>query len=141
MHRLLRLLRNYFWPGMKSDFKCHADNCTTCRRSKTRNNVKKQGLLQPLPVPQRKWLDIIMDYIQDLPPCKRNGRTYQNVLIIVDRLIKGRIIEPMETRSMKELVEVMHQRVFCGKGLPRSIVLLDRRRSFVSCFWNRYCQR
>lgn len=137
MHRLL--LRNYFWPGMKSDCKRYADNCTTCRRSKARN-VKKQGLLQPLPVPQRKWLDITVDYIQDLPPCKRNGRTYRNILIIVDRLTKGRIYEPTETRSMKELLEVMHRRVFCTKGLPRSIVS-DRGRSFVSRFWNRYCQR
>ena len=81
-----------------------------------------------------------MDYIEDLPPCRRHGSTYRHNLVIVDRLTKARIIEPMRTKGMEELTEVMHRRVFSVKGLPRTIVS-DRGTAFVSRFWRRYCER
>jgi hypothetical protein len=52
-------------------------------------------------------------------------------LVIVDRLAKGRIVEPTMTRKQEELLEIMHRRVFCTKGLPRSIIF-DRGSSYVS---------
>jgi reverse transcriptase-like protein/integrase-like protein len=137
MYRIL--LRNYFWPGMKDDCSQYADNCSVCKRAKARN-VKKQGLLQPLPIPQHKWIDISMDYIEDLPICQRRGRAFKHVLVVVDRLTKARVYEPLESKGVGELVEVMHRRIFCVYGLPRSIVS-DRGSSFVSYFWRRHCQR
>jgi len=104
------LIRNYYWPGMKQDSKQYADNCTICRRAKARN-TQKQGLLRPLPIPQHRWADISIDYIEDLPPCRRHGSTYRHALVVVDRLTKGRIIEPVRTKGMEELTEVMHRRV------------------------------
>ncbi|THC87525.1 hypothetical protein EYZ11_013030 [Aspergillus tanneri] len=134
-----RLLQNYFWPEMKEDCRQYGDFCATCRRSKALN-TKKQGLLKPLPIPNRKWMDISMDYAEDLPPCTRSGRVYRHVLVVVDRLTKQRIFEPMQTKEVTELVEVMHRRVFSEYGLPRSIVS-DRGRAFTSYFWRRYCAR
>jgi len=119
---------------MKQDIKRFADNCTICHRAKPRS-TQKQGLLRPLPIPNRKWLDISIDYIEDLP-CRRNGRPYRNILVVVDRFTKARIMEPTMTRGVAELVEIMHRRVFCVKGLPRSIVS-DRDSAFVSRFWQR----
>jgi hypothetical protein len=58
-----------------------------CHRAKSRT-ILKQGLLKPLPIPRRKWLDLSMDFIQDLPPCYRNGRTYRHGMVVVDRLTK-----------------------------------------------------
>jgi len=137
MYRLL--LRNYYWSNMKQDCLRYANNCTICHRAKARN-VKKQGLLKPLPIPQYKWVDLSMDYIEELPPCRRHGRTYRHMLVIVDRLTKSRILEPTRTKGVEELVEVMHRRVFCPHGLPFSIVS-DRGSAFVSRFWRRYCER
>jgi hypothetical protein len=137
MYRML--LRNYFWPGMKDDCTQYADNCSTCRRAKARN-VKKQGLLKPLPIPQHRWVDISMDYIEALPTCHRRGQDFSCVLVVVDRLSKDRIYEPVASKSVNDLVEAMHRRVFCVKGLPRSMVS-DRGRAFVSHFWRRYCER
>ena len=133
------LMRNYFWLGMKQDCVRYANHCRTCWRVKARN-VQKQGLLQPLPIPQQKWMDISIDFIEDVPPCKRHGRTYRHLLVVVDRLTKGRILEPMRTKGMEEVVEVMHRRVFCVKGLPLTIVS-DRGTAFVSTFCRRYCER
>lgn len=137
MYRML--LRNYFWPRMKEDCTQYADNCSTCRRAKARN-VKKQGLLKPLPIPQHRWIDISMDYIEALPTCHRRGQDFNCVLVVVDRLSKDRIYEPLASKSVNDLAEAMHRRIFCAKGLPRSMVS-DRGRAFVSHFWSRYCER
>ena len=137
MYRIL--LRNYFWYGMKNDCNRYANNCSACKRSKARN-VKKQGLLQPLPIPQHRWIDISMDFIEALPTCHRRGQDFNHVLVVIDRLTKDRIYEPMASKGVDDLVEAMHRRVFCVKGLPRSIVS-DRGRAFVSRFWRRYCER
>lgn len=133
------LLRGYFWPGMKEDCKQYADNCHDCRRAKART-VLKQGLLKPLPVPQRRWLDISMDFITELPPCHRKGRTYNHIMTVVDRLGKGRIFEPLMTLEVEEVYEAVNRRVFCTRGLPASIVS-DRGPQFISHLWKRLCQR
>jgi hypothetical protein len=74
-----------------------------------------------------------MDLAEDLPPCTLNGRMYRHVLIIVDRLTKQRIFEPLQTKETSKLVEVMYRRVFYKFGLPRSIIS-DRGSAFVSHF-------
>ena len=51
-------------------------------------NIKYQGLLYPLLVPIWWWADITIDFIIDLPPCKRYSCTYKNILIIIYQLIK-----------------------------------------------------
>jgi transposase InsO family protein len=133
------LLRNYWWPRMRDNCGQFANNCAICRRSKART-TQKQGLLQPLPVPQHRWIDISMDLIEDVPACIRRGQTFRHCLVVVDRLSKDRIYEPLERKTVDCLVEAIHRRVFCTTRLPRSIVS-DRGSQFVSHFWRRYCQR
>ena len=81
-----------------------------------------------------------MDYIEALPTCHRREQDFSCVLVVVDRLSKDRIYEPVASKGVNDLVEAMHRRVFCVKGLPRSMVS-DRGRAFVSHFWRRYCER
>jgi hypothetical protein len=51
---------------------------------------KKKGLLKPLPLPDRIWSEISMDFITDLPPSKDTGATI--LLVIIDRFAKGTIL-------------------------------------------------
>ena len=134
-----RLLRGYFWPSMKDDCKRYADNCDKCHRAKART-VQKQGLLKPLPIPQRRWLDISIDFITKLPPCHRKGRTYENIMVVVDRLSKDRIFEPLTSLEVNDVYEAFNRRVLCTKGLPASVVS-DRGSQFISHLWTRICQR
>ena len=85
---------NYFWFEMKVHCKRYAVNCSICRRSKAYND-KKQRLLNPLPIPNRKWMYVSLDFVEFLPECRRRNRVYQHILVIVDRLTKRRLYEPL----------------------------------------------
>ena len=134
-----KLLENYFWTTMKEDCRRYAVNCSICRRSKAYND-QKQGLLAPLPIPQRKWRDLSLDFVVKLPKCHRRGRTYENILVIVDRLTKRRLYEPMAEIGTKAVLEVLRRRVFSTYGLRDSLVH-DRGTQLVAHLWKRICQR
>ena len=55
----------------------------TCSRSKA-SREKYNGLLKPLPVPERRWRDISVDFIVELP----ESQDYTNIMVVVDRLSK-----------------------------------------------------
>ena len=65
---LWKMLENWYWLGMPRDCKQYATNCSTCRHTKA-YNTKKQGLLNPLPILNRKWMDLSLDFVVELPEC------------------------------------------------------------------------
>ncbi|KAI1555801.1 hypothetical protein PtrEW7m1_012261, partial [Pyrenophora tritici-repentis] len=88
----------YYWQGMTDTIARFTNNCTTCRRSKV-NRHAKHGLLHPLPVPEKYWTDISIDFITPLPPSKWCGHSYRHIMVVVDRLSKKKkfiAIENME---------------------------------------------
>ncbi|KAG9388589.1 Asp-protease-2 multi-domain protein [Pyrenophora tritici-repentis] len=116
------LNRWYYWPKMINDVAQYVKNCLACRRSKSYRDGK-HGLLHPLPIPERYWSSISMDYITHLPPCTDNGRTYTNVLVIVDRLSKKKKFIPVVDLKVDTLVKafveyVWHLKTPTRSGLP-----------------------
>lgn len=73
----------FFWKGMAKDIQHYVRNCDVCQRCKL-DLAAPPGLLQPLPVPNKVWDDISMDFIEGLPPSSRK----QVILVVVDRLSK-----------------------------------------------------
>jgi hypothetical protein len=57
-----RARKDLFWPGMKADMKKFIRECDTCQKVKA-ENLSPADLLQPLPIPERHWLSISMDFI------------------------------------------------------------------------------
>ena len=60
-----KLNGSYFWPGMRTDVKKFVDRCRICQHTKGKR--KNTGLYQPLPIPERLWDTVSMDFILGLP--------------------------------------------------------------------------
>ncbi|KAL4012033.1 hypothetical protein IC575_029106 [Cucumis melo] len=58
-----RIAAELYWEGMKNDIKIYVDQCPVCQQNKTQA-LSLAGLLQPLPIPNRIWEDISMDFMK-----------------------------------------------------------------------------
>lgn len=112
------------WPkGMRARVEDYCQRCTVCRRSKVAQH-RPYGTLSSLPVPEFKWSDITMDFIESLPSSLDwNGAIYNAILVVVDKLTKMVHYVPV-TKDMlaPDLFEVLDREVFRLHGLPNSIV-------------------
>jgi transposase InsO family protein len=131
-----RLLRaRYWWPGWSKDVDRYVDNCMTCKRTATWRD-RTPGLLNPLPIPERPWQHISMDFRSF--PKDRHG--YDSVFVIVDRLSKRPISIPChKTVTAKEMAQLYIDHVYRWTGPPDTIVS-DRGGQFISEFWNEVCR-
>lgn len=128
------LSRQFFWPNMYRDIRRFVRNCNICNRIKAWRE-RQQGFLKPLPVPDRIWREISMDFVTDLP----SSDGYTNLFVITDRLSKGVILEPMVEITADAVAGVFLRTFYRRHGLPVSIVS-DRGTQFVSALWARTCQ-
>ncbi|KAI2647808.1 Transposon Tf2-9 polyprotein [Labeo rohita] len=100
----LHLLNNRFWwPTTRLDTINFIRTCAACNTAKVPRRLPA-GLLQPLPVPQRPWSHVAVDFVTDLPPS--NGHT--TILSVVDRFSKAcRFIPLPKLPSALETAEVL----------------------------------
>lgn len=125
-----RMKRNFYWKGLQQDVALFISECDTCQRYKS-ENVKYPGLLQPLPIPNRIWTDISMDFIDGLPSSQ--GRTV--IFVVIDRLTKyGHFMALAHPYIAKEVAKVFFEQVFRLHGLP-STIGSDIDAAFTSHFW------
>jgi transposase InsO family protein len=127
--------RTYFWPRLRRDVTRYIRGCHTCARAKAVRH-RPYGLLKPLPIGERPWTHLSMDYIEELP----DSDGFDAILVVVDRLTKQAIFLPARTTdTATELARQFIQHVFSKHGLPISIIS-DRGKLFVSKFWKSLCQ-
>ena len=60
-----RLAREVYWQGMKAHIHTYVAECSVCQQAKYLS-LTSTGLLQALPIPDRVWEDISMDFIEGL---------------------------------------------------------------------------
>lgn len=78
-----RARNDFFLPGMKTDVKKYIWECDICQRVNA-ENLSPAGLFQPLPIPERPWLSIFMNFIEGLPL----SQGHSVIWVVVDRLTK-----------------------------------------------------
>lgn len=115
---------------MRHNVLAFVKTCIICQKAKT-DHTHPKGLLQPLPIPQRIWEDIAMDFIVALP----NYKGFTVILVVVDRLSKFGHFLPLKSEFSSESVATTFiQNIIKLHGVPKSIVT-DRDRIFLSKFW------
>lgn len=124
------LRRTYWWKRMAETVWEYVASCTICQAMKNETS-KPKGLLQPIPVPDRKWQQVTTDLMTDLP--KSGG--YTAVVVFVDRLTKFCKFAP----CTKEITAVQYAKLFFDNvfrnfGMPEAIIS-DRDPRFTSMFW------
>ncbi|KAJ1596579.1 hypothetical protein NDA14_000915 [Ustilago hordei] len=63
---------------------------------------------EPLATPDRPWGSISLDFIEGLPPSKKyDSKTYDSILVIVDRLTKFAILAPTHKTVMAKQTAVL----------------------------------
>ncbi|XP_073359923.1 uncharacterized protein [Aegilops tauschii subsp. strangulata] len=126
-HRVKQL---FSWTGMKTDVENFVKQCNTCQQAK-HELCKTPGLLQPLPVPDRPWQAISMDFIEGLP--KSEG--FSAILVVVDRFTKvSHFLALKHPFTAASVAKVFLNNIVKLHGLPLTIVS-DRDKIFTSAFW------
>src|SRR3984957_11959692 len=89
------------------------------------------GFLRQLPIPEKPWNSISIDFIDQLP----SSSGYTSILVIVDRLTKHAIfIATHDTIMSTQLAELFVIHVFSKHGVPAHVTS-NRGPEFVSHFF------
>ncbi|KAJ1038011.1 hypothetical protein NDA10_005682 [Ustilago hordei] len=97
---------------------------------------------KPLATPDRPWGSISLDFIEGLPPSKKyDSKTYDSILVIVDRLTKFAILAPTHKTVMaKQTAVLLHRHMVRLFGYPDHMVS-DRGRLFISGAWKAFAEQ
>jgi hypothetical protein len=129
--------RRFYWPGMHAEIKAYVTSCLPCQSNKPGNQLP-MGLLQPLPVPSKKWEQVTMDLITQLPRTKAGNDA---IVVWVDKLSKQvHFAATQSTVTAVELAKLFYREVVRHHGIPSSIVS-DRDVRFTSNFWKALWQQ
>lgn len=130
MKTLDLLTRTFSWPNVRDDLLIFLKTCASCQRVKV-DRRPPQGELVPLPVPERPWSTIGIDFIVKLLDC--GG--YDSIMVVVDHMGKGaHFIPAKESWNAEELAKAFVKNVFRHHGLP-DVIVSDRGTTLVSRFW------
>ena len=128
------LAHEYTWPGMTQDVRRFVRNCNTCDKSKIWRE-QKHGLLKPLPILERIWSELSVDFITGLVPSK----DCTSIMVVTDQLSKSIIVVPMKETRAIDVAQTLLEHIFQHHGLPTAIVS-NRGTQFVSILWTEVCR-
>ena len=115
---------------MSHDIESYCKMCGICTTSKDANS-KPTGLLHSLPIPDRPWESIGLDFMGPLP--KSNKLDY--LLVLIDQLTSQVHLVPTTTTvTARGIMWLILKEVMRLHGIPESIVS-DRDTKFTPIFW------
>ncbi|MBW0487530.1 hypothetical protein O181_027245 [Austropuccinia psidii MF-1] len=117
--KTLKLVKqDFLWSAMTQFIKDYVSSCQQCSRNKNIHH-KKFVLLKPLPIPNRPWICLSMDFITQLPL----SNSFDSILVIVDRFSKMVVFIPtMSSITSLDFAHLFINNIFSKHGLPSSIV-------------------
>ena len=93
--------RFYYWPKLARDVTKYVEQCMVC--IKVKGGIRNVGLYWSLPIPNRQWDFVSMEFFVGLPKTKQG---YDNMYIVVDRFRKMRHFIPC--RTINDVSHIVH---------------------------------
>jgi hypothetical protein len=113
------------------DVKNYVATCDICQKNKA-STQSPQGLLEPTPIPKRKWEQVSLDLITGLPTTSRH---HNAILVVVDCLSKrAHFIATNHNVTGRGIAQLFLDHVFKHHGLPKTVIS-DRDPRFTGHFW------
>jgi hypothetical protein len=120
----------FSWPKLKQDVVSYISKCQVCQQAKS-EHTRTPGLLQPLPIPEKAWDIISLDFIEGLPKSSR----YDTILVIVDKFTKyGHFLPLSHPYTASSIAQLFVDHIYKLHGLPK-VIISDRDKIFTSTFW------
>jgi hypothetical protein len=133
----IAIKQHFYWQNMKQDVYQYVTSCPTCVVSKY-NTQSPIGLLHPIPLPQRRWQQVTMDFITGIP--RTSNYQYDMIMVVVDRLSKyAHFVPCYTTNSASDIAWLFFHRIVSLHGVPE-VIISDRDRKFDNEFWKKLLQ-
>jgi hypothetical protein len=84
---VVTLQKHFYWPKLRQDVRKYIKYFTTCAIAKP--TIKKKGLYTPLPIHEKPWELISMDYMYGFPSTKQGNDC---VFVVVNQFLKMAIL-------------------------------------------------
>jgi hypothetical protein len=125
------LQKHFYWTKPRHNFSKYIISCTSCAFSKP--SIKKKGVYTPLPIPEKPWESISMDYMSGLSTTKQ-GNDY--VFVVVDRFSKTTILTACKNNiTAADTTKLFFERVWVHFGIPQTIIS-NRDSRFLNTFFS-----
>ncbi|KAL3987989.1 helicase SRCAP [Sarotherodon galilaeus] len=122
-----RVLRHFFWPGLKSDVAKHCRSCHTCQMVGKPNKPIPPAPLQPIPVIGEPFERVLLDCVGPLLKTKSGHQYMLTVMCAATRFPEA---FPLRTVKTKGIVKAL-TKFFSTFGLPR-VIQTDQGTNFMS---------
>jgi hypothetical protein len=125
------LQKHFYSPKIQQDVNKYIISCTACTISKP--TIKKQGLYTPLPIPEKLWESISMDYMSGLSSTKHINDC---VFVVVDQFLKMAILTACKKNvTVAVIAKLFFKRIWVHFGIPQNIIS-DQDNRFLNTFWS-----
>lgn len=122
-----RILRYFYWPGLKSDVGKFCRSCHVCQVTGKPNQVIPAAPLHPIPVLGEPFEHVIVDCVGPLPKTKSG---HQYILTMMCSATRFPEAVPLRTLKARPIVKAM-VKFFSTFGLPKRIQT-DQGSNFLS---------
>ena len=122
-----KILRHFFWPGLREDVASFCKSCLICQQVGKRNQKIPPAHLHPIPCTGDPFSDIIIDFVGPLPKTKSGKQYLLTIMCKATRYPEAFALS--STRSCHAINSLTN--FFAHVGLPTT-VQSDNGSSFVS---------